>query len=388
MAFAALFVDSLYCPEEHHDLFQEPAEDQWPEHQPPVALDDELPALFAVFRGKEEVLLREAGDGYGGDARREAAVGWATRAAARLGFSALTAALAAAYLDRCFLSGGALRLGDQPWMARLAAVACVALAAKVEETRVPVLLDLQLCAAESAGDADVFDAKTVRRMELLVLSALAWRMHPVTPFSFLHPVLVDARLRQCESALLAVMPDCSWPRYRPSAWAAAALLTTAGYGSDDAELLALINAPEVSTTSLSLAVATFLPAVFLYIRANAIVCAQLTGLPMQDEVTECVKILTGGAAAGFTGIGGDNKRKRAAAGLHSPPQSPSGVIGAAAYFSCESSSSSADSRSGAATAWPGSVSVSSSPEPPGRPLKRATATAMLPPDEESRDAWR
>ncbi|XP_044948097.1 cyclin-D3-2-like [Hordeum vulgare subsp. vulgare] len=351
MAFAALFVDSLYCPEEHHDLFQEPAEDQWPEHQPPVALDDELPALFAVFRGKEEVLLREAGDGYGGDARREAAVGWATRAAARLGFSALTAALAAAYLDRCFLSGGALRLGDQPWMARLAAVACVALAAKVEETRVPVLLDLQLCAAESAGDADVFDAKTVRRMELLVLSALAWRMHPVTPFSFLHPVLVDARLRQCESALLAVMPDCSWPRYRPSAWAAAALLTTAGYGSDDAELLALINAPE-------------------------------------DEVTECVKILTGGAAAGFTGIGGDNKRKRAAAGLHSPPQSPSGVIGAAAYFSCESSSSSADSRSGAATAWPGSVSVSSSPEPPGRPLKRATATAMLPPDEESRDAWR
>ena len=355
MAFAALFVDSLYCPEEHHDLFQEPAEEQWPEQQPlPLALDDELPALFEVFRGKEEVLLQEGGDGYGGDARRQAAVGWATRAAARLGFSALTAALAAAYLDRCFLSGGALRLGDQPWMARLAAVACVALAAKVEETRVPVLLDLQLCAAESAGDADVFDAKTVRRMELLVLSALAWRMHPVTPFSFLHPVLAAARLRQCESVLLAVMPDWSWPRYRPSAWAAAALLATAGYGSGDgdAELLALINAPE-------------------------------------DEVAECVKILSGEAAAGFMGFGGDNKRKRAAAGLHSPPLSPSGVIGAAAYFSCESSSSSADSRSGAATAWPGSVSVSSSPEPAGRPLKRATATAMmLPPDEESRDAWR
>uniref|UniRef100_A0A453KG67 Cyclin-like domain-containing protein n=1 Tax=Aegilops tauschii subsp. strangulata TaxID=200361 RepID=A0A453KG67_AEGTS len=298
MAFAALFVDSLYCPEEHHDLFQEPAEEQWPEQQPlPLALDDELPALFEVFRGKEEVLMREGGDGYGGDARRQAAVGWATRAAARLGFSALTAALAAAYLDRCFLSGGALRLGDQPWMARLAAVACVALAAKVEETRVPVLLDLQLCAAESAGDADVFDAKTVRRMELLVLSALAWRMHPVTPFSFLHPVLAAARLRQCESVLLAVMPDWSWPRYRPSAWAAAALLATAGYGSGDgdAELLALINAPE---------------------------------------------ILSGEVAAGFIGFGGDNKRKRAAAGLHSPPLSPSGVIGAAAYFSCESSSSS------------------------------------------------
>jgi cyclin D3 len=35
-------------------------------------------------------------------------------------------------------------------MARLAAVACVALAAKVEETRVPLLPDLQLCAAVAA----------------------------------------------------------------------------------------------------------------------------------------------------------------------------------------------------------------------------------------------
>ena len=153
-----------------------------------------------------------AGDRYGGNAGREAAVGWATRAAARLGFSALTAALAASYLDGCFLLGGAgnagrLQLGGQPWMARLAAVACVALAAKVEETRVPELLDLQLLAAESPGDAFVFDPKTVRRMEGLVLNALAWRMHPVTPFSFLQPVLADepARLQRCDGVLLAVM---------------------------------------------------------------------------------------------------------------------------------------------------------------------------------------
>ena len=41
-------------------------------------------------------------DGYSGVARREAAVGWACHGAARLGFTAL----AAAYLDRCFLCGG------------------------------------------------------------------------------------------------------------------------------------------------------------------------------------------------------------------------------------------------------------------------------------------
>ncbi|KAM0900613.1 hypothetical protein ACQ4PT_020548 [Festuca glaucescens] len=353
MAFAALFADSLFCSEERlDDLFQEPAEEQWPEQQqqqPAVALDDELPALFEAYMRKEEA-LPEDGERYGGNAGREAAVGWATRAAARLGFSALTAALATAYLDRCFLgAGGALQLGDQPWKARLAAVACVALAAKVEETRVPLLLDLQLLAAGPDGDcAYVFDSDTMYRMEAIVLNELAWRMHPVTPFSFLDPVLAAGRLRQCEGVLLAAMADWRWPRYRPSAWAAAALCVTAGFGSDhgDAELLALINAPE-------------------------------------DEVAECAKILTG--EAGFVV---DNKRKRAPAGLHSPPLSPIGVIGSAAYFSRESSTSSADSRSGAVTtAWPGCVSVSTSPDPAGRPLKRAMATAMLPPDEESRDAW-
>ncbi|KAG8049422.1 hypothetical protein GUJ93_ZPchr0009g1153 [Zizania palustris] len=356
MAFATLF-DSLYCPEEHLELFQEPVEEvsQEREREPEPLLphlDDELPELFEAFRGKEDVVL--ADDGYGGVAGREAAVGWALLAAARLGFSPLTAALAVAYLDRCFL-GGAMRLGDRPWMSRLAAVACVALASKVEETTVPLLLDLQLCAASAAERADadeafVFDAKTVRRMELLVLSALGWRMHPVTPLSFLHPLLrAGARLHQCESALLAVMADWRWPRHRPSAWAAAALLATADCcrGDDDAELLALIDAPK-------------------------------------DEMAECSKIISE-VAAGDIFIGGDNKRKRAT-GLYSPPASPSGVIGASACFSGESSSSSADSLSGAFAAWP------ASPEQPGRPLKRAAVTntttaAALPPDEESRDAW-
>jgi cyclin D3 len=218
MAFAALFADSLFCSEEHlDDLFQEPAQEDWPEQQPAAAvLDDELPALFEAYRGKEEALPEE-GERYGGNAGREAAVGWATRATATLGFSALTAALATAYLDRCFLGDGKLHLSDhQPWRARLAAVACVALAAKVEETRVPSLLDLQLLAAgPEGGDPYVFDPDTVYRMEGLVLNTLAWRMHPVTPFSFLDPVLAARRLRQCESVLLAAMPGWLLDLSRP-----------------------------------------------------------------------------------------------------------------------------------------------------------------------------
>jgi cyclin D1/2/4 len=31
----------------------------------------------------------------------------------------------------------------------------------------------------------VFEARTIQRMELLVLSTLDWRMHAITPFSFI-----------------------------------------------------------------------------------------------------------------------------------------------------------------------------------------------------------
>nr|ACN36143.1 unknown [Zea mays] len=109
--------------------------------------------------------------------RREA-VDWIWKAYTHHRFRPLTAYLAVNYLDR-FLS-----LSEVPdckdWMTQLLAVACVSLAAKMEETAVPQCLDLQ-----EVGDARyVFEAKTVQRMELLVLTTLNWRMHAVTPFSY------------------------------------------------------------------------------------------------------------------------------------------------------------------------------------------------------------
>ena len=35
----------------------------------------------------------------------------------------------------------------------------------------------------------MFEAKTIQRMELLVLSTLKWRMHPVTPISFFEHIV-------------------------------------------------------------------------------------------------------------------------------------------------------------------------------------------------------
>ncbi|XP_062194112.1 cyclin-D4-1-like isoform X2 [Phragmites australis] len=106
------------------------------------------------------------------------AIDWIWKVHTYYNFSPLTACLAVNYLDR-FLSLYQLPEG-KAWMTQLLSVACVSLAAKMEETSVPLSLDLQV------GEARyVFEAKTIQSMELLVLSTLKWRMRAVTPFSYI-----------------------------------------------------------------------------------------------------------------------------------------------------------------------------------------------------------
>ncbi|GER36947.1 cyclin [Striga asiatica] len=159
-------------------------------------------------------------------AARKEAVEWVLKVNARYGFSPLTAVLAVNYLDR-FLVGVGFQ-AEKPWMAHLLAVACLSLAAKVEETHVPLLLDLQVEDAKY-----YFEAKTVQRMELLVLSGLKWRMNPVTPLSFLDHVIRRLGLkthvhweflRSCEDLLLSVVPDPRFSCYLPSVLATATML--------------------------------------------------------------------------------------------------------------------------------------------------------------------
>jgi cyclin D3 len=60
-------------------------------------------------------------------------------------FSSFTAVLSVNYLDRFLLGLQFWRDRPmKPWMLQLAAVACLSLAAKVAETHVPLLLDLQV----------------------------------------------------------------------------------------------------------------------------------------------------------------------------------------------------------------------------------------------------
>ncbi|KAB2008533.1 hypothetical protein ERO13_D10G097200v2 [Gossypium hirsutum] len=157
---------------------------------------------------------------------RKDALEWIFKVKAHHRFNALTIVLAVNYFDRFFASFKFQK--DNPWMGQLAAVACLSLAAKVEETQVPLLLDLQV--EESKY---VFDSKTIQRMELLVLSTLKWRMNPVTPISFFDHITRRLGLRthlhweflhSCEHLLLILIADSKFMLYMPSILAAATML--------------------------------------------------------------------------------------------------------------------------------------------------------------------
>ncbi|KAG2329461.1 hypothetical protein Bca52824_000641 [Brassica carinata] len=158
---------------------------------------------------------------------REKAVDWILRVKSHYGFSSLTALLAINYFDR-FITSRKFQT-EFPWMSQLTALACLSLAAKVEEVRVPLLVDLQV---EDASY--VFEAKTIQRMELLVLSTLQWRMHPVTPISYLDHIIRRFSfkshqqlefLSRCESLLLSIVPDSRFLSYSPSELATAIMVS-------------------------------------------------------------------------------------------------------------------------------------------------------------------
>lgn len=85
------------------------------------------------------------------------------------------------FLIVLFIASDILVQQDKAWPLHLLSVACIALAAKMEETKVPLLLDLQIIQPKF-----LFKPKTVQRMELLVMASLKWRLRAITPFDFAH----------------------------------------------------------------------------------------------------------------------------------------------------------------------------------------------------------
>ncbi|KAF2309765.1 hypothetical protein GH714_004993 [Hevea brasiliensis] len=186
--------------------------------------DEELSSLFS--KQEQNQLYNKLENNPSLAEVRCEAVYWMLKVNAQYSFTALTAILAVNYLDR-FLSSFQLQ-SEKPWMTQLAAVACLSLAAKMEETQVPLLLDLQV-----EDSRYVFEAKTIQRMEILVLSTLQWRMNPVTPLSFLDFIsrrlglkdyLCSEFLRRCERIVLSIITDSRCMAYLPSVIATATML--------------------------------------------------------------------------------------------------------------------------------------------------------------------
>lgn len=155
-----LALDALYCEEEHWDNGEV-------ENRDICFIEEESTFLADFISCKRSVVLLEhdlfwedeefssllskeqENELYNGIQENQSlarargeAVEWILKVIEYYSFSALTAVLSVNYLDR-FLCGFQSH-SEKPWMTQLAAVACLSLAAKVEETQVPLLLDFQV----------------------------------------------------------------------------------------------------------------------------------------------------------------------------------------------------------------------------------------------------
>ncbi|KAK8572491.1 hypothetical protein V6N13_048087 [Hibiscus sabdariffa] len=319
---SSFIFDALYCSEENWEDEEETCFGNGTANKSspfPVLLeqdlfweDDELSSLLSKEE-QNQLFHSVQADGNLAKARREA-VEWVLKVNVHYSFSALTAVLAVNYLDRFLFS---FRFqSEKPWTTQLAAVACLSLAAKVEETQVPLLLDLQM-----EETRYVFEAKTIQRMEILVLSSLQWKMNPVTPLSFLDYIarrlglkdhLCWEFLRRCDRILLSVISDSRFMCYIPSVMATATMLHV------------------VDSVEPSLRVEY----------ENQLL--GILGID-KDKVNECCELIMESA----TNVQGNESKKRR---FSSIPGSPNGVIDVS--FSSDRSNDS----------WTVASSVSSSPE--------------------------
>ncbi|XP_071714237.1 cyclin-D4-2-like [Rutidosis leptorrhynchoides] len=175
---------------------------------------------------------------------RQEAVDWISKVHTKFNFGPLCAYLSVNYLDR-FLAVYELPK-DKAWMMQLLAVTCLSLASKMEETLIPTILDLQ-----AGGSRFVFEAKTIQRMELIVLSTLNWRMQSITPFSyidaFIRKVIDDCQSQTNSRSLilkstqlvLSLIKGIDFLEFQPSEIAAAVAISVVGIGDEKTQISAI-----------------------------------------------------------------------------------------------------------------------------------------------------
>ncbi|XP_047319169.1 cyclin-D4-1-like [Impatiens glandulifera] len=159
---------------------------------------------------------------------RKEALDWISKAQSYYKFGPFSICLSMNYFDR-FLSMYELPSGKS-WAIQLLAVACLSIAAKMEETTIPLIVDLQV------GEPKfVFEGKTIQRMELLVMNTLKWRMKAYTPCSFIDFFLrimkedqefinFDPMISKSLDIILTITKGIDFLEFRPSEIAGAVAL--------------------------------------------------------------------------------------------------------------------------------------------------------------------
>ncbi|KAL9327595.1 hypothetical protein ACSQ67_002598 [Phaseolus vulgaris] len=151
------------------------------------------------------------------------AIDWIFNSQAKFGFRVETAYVSVTYFDR-FLSKRSID-ESKPWAIHLLSVACLSLAAKIEEQNVPVLSDYPM-------EEYRFENKVIKNMELMILSTLEWKMGSATPFAYLHYFVgkfcpgsrPQTIITKAIQHIVAMVKDVNLMDQRPSIIASAAIL--------------------------------------------------------------------------------------------------------------------------------------------------------------------
>ncbi|XP_055821100.1 cyclin-D4-2-like [Solanum dulcamara] len=154
---------------------------------------------------------------------REQILDWICKVHSQFKFGPLCLYLSVNYLDR-FLSVFELP-EEKEWTMQLLGIACVSIAAKMEEIEVPLSIDLQIEETQF-----VFEESTIQRMELVVLKTLNWRMHAVTPFSYIdyflkkingEQIVSRSSMLKATNLIIGTLKGIHFLEFKPSEIAAA-----------------------------------------------------------------------------------------------------------------------------------------------------------------------
>ncbi|KAJ6424443.1 hypothetical protein OIU84_025265 [Salix udensis] len=193
-------LNSLYCGEDASEVAQQDA-DTWISSHPPLppsstvlsppSDDNTIAKLIdseSHFMPLSDYLHRCRHRSIDTTARQDS-INWIHKVHVHYEFTPLTALLSVNYFDR-FLSS--CSLPENGWPIQLLSVACLSLAAKMEEPDVPLLLDLQILEPKF-----IFEPKNIQKMELRVMANLNWRLRSITPFDYLDYFI--SKLPSCSS---------------------------------------------------------------------------------------------------------------------------------------------------------------------------------------------